>query len=254
MKKIRVFTLAILLFFLSTNVYAVCDVTESNTLNSLATNVKVSNEVVEVEVPMDENVNPPDGLTEEEDQNFVAYQDYFRIYISNVTEELYVVVTNESTNESKTYTYDDVENGVITFDEKVYVFITSYKIDVYSSDKTNCPDTKLYTLYLTTPLYNSYSETAVCEGIEDFYLCHEYLSVSIDDITYDEFLRLAEEYRAGHIDNNGDEITEPVEDDGGFFGFLGDHLVIVIVVAVIVVAAGGLITFVVIKKQRSRIV
>ena len=170
MKKIRVFTLAILLFFLSTNVYAVCDVTESNTLNSLATNVKVSNEVVEVEVPMDENVNPPDGLTEEEDQNFVAYQDYFRIYISNVTEELYVVVTNESTNESKTYTYDDVENGVITFDEKVYVFITSYKIDVYSSDKTNCPDTKLYTLYLTTPLYNSYSETAVCEGIEDFYL------------------------------------------------------------------------------------
>ena len=81
-----------------------------------------------------------------------------------------------------------------------------------------------------------------------------YLSVSIDDITYDEFLRLAEEYRAGHIDNNGDEITEPVEDDGGFFEFLGEHLVVVIVVAVIVVAAGGLITFVVIKKQRSRIV
>ena len=251
MKKIKVFTLAILLFFLSTNVYAVCDVTETNTLNSLATNVRISYEVVQVEVPVDEGFNPPDGLTEEEDQNYVAYRNYFRFYISNVTEELYIVVTNQSTNESTTYTYEDAVDGIITFDARVFIEIVNYTIDVYSSSATNCPDTLLYTWYETTPMYNSFSESNLCEGIEDFYLCHEYLSV---ETSFDNFERLVQEYRDGHIDDNGEEIVTPEEPDEGFLGFISDHLVEVIIVAVVIVAAGGLITFVVIKKQRSRIV
>ncbi len=251
MKKIKAFAFTFLLFFLSTNVYAVCDVTETNTLNSLATNVRISYEVVQVEIPMDENFNPPDGVSDEDMEDYVAYQDYFRFYISNVTEELYIVVTNQETNERRTYTYDDVVDGVITFDEVVGISITNYTIEVYSSSATNCPDSLLYTWYETTPMYNVFSESSLCVGIEEFYLCHEYLSV---DTSFENFNQLVGEYRAGHIDDNGQEITEPVEDDGGFFEFIGDHLVVVIVVAVIIVAAGGLITFVVIKKQRSRIV
>ena len=251
MKKIKAFAFTFLLFFLSTNVYAVCDVTETNTLNSLATNVRISYEVVQVEIPMDENFNPPDGVSDEDMEDYVAYQDYFRFYISNVTEELYIVVTNQETNERRTYTYDDVVDGVITFDEVVGISITNYTIEVYSSSATNCPDSLLYTWYETTPMYNVFSESSLCVGIEEFYLCHEYLSV---DTSFENFNQLVGEYRAGHIDDNGEEITEPVEDDGGFFEFISDHLVVVIVVAVIIVAAGGLITFVVIKKQRSRIV
>ena len=251
MKKIKAFAFTFLLFFLSTNVYAVCDVTETNTLNSLATNVRISYEVVQVEIPMDENFNPPDGVSDEDMEDYVAYQDYFRFYISNVTEELYIVVTNQETNERRTYTYDDVVDGVITFDEVVGISITNYTIEVYSSSATNCPDSLLYTWYETTPMYNVFSESSLCVGIEEFYLCHEYLSV---DTSFENFNQLVWEYRAGHIDDNGEEIIEPVEDDGGFFEFISDHLVVVIVVAVIIVAAGGLITFVVIKKQRSRIV
>lgn len=251
MKKIRVFTLAILLFFLSTNVYAVCDVTESNTLNSLATNVGVSYEVVQVEIPKDENFNYPDGMTEEEREEYVAYDNYFRFYISNVTEELYVVVTNQSTNESRTYTYQDAVDGIISFDVLSTMEIVRYSITVYSSDATNCPDTELYTHYETTPMYNPYSELVACEGIEDFYMCHEYLSVDVD---FTNFVEDAERYRNGLINDDGEEITIPEEDDGGFLSFISDHLVVVIVVVVVIVAAGGLITFVVIKKQRSRIV
>ena len=251
MKKIKAFVLAFTLFFLSTNVYAVCDVTESNTLNSLATNLSISYEVVQVEIPMDENFNPPDGLTEEEDEEYVAYRNYFRFYIGNVTEELYIVVTNQNTDESTTYTYDDVVDGVITFDERVFIEIVNYKIDVYSSSQTNCPDTLLYTWYQTTPMYNSYSGSYLCDGIEEFYLCHEYLSV---ETSFANFEQLTNEYRAGHIDDNGEEIVTPEEPEEGFLNFISDHLVIVIVVAVVIVAAGGLITFVVIKKQRSRIV
>lgn len=253
MKKMKAFVLMFLFFFLSTDVYAVCDAEESNTLNSLATNLGISYEIVEVEIPMDENFNPPDGITEEEYLDYVATRTYFRIYISNVTEELYVVVTNKSTNEKHTYTYEDAVNGIITFDEIVGISITNYTIDVYSSSATNCPNTLLYTHYLTTPLYNSYSEMSVCDGIEEFYLCHEYLSVDVD-VNFDDFLKFVDEYKAGHIDDDGNEVVPPEDSEGGFLQFIGDHLVIVIISAVVIVAAGGLITFVVIKKQRSRIV
>ena len=250
MKKIRVFTLAILLFFLSTNVYAVCDVTESNTLNSLAVNVSANYEVIEKEVPIDENYNFPDGMNEELLEDYVATREYFRIYIANVTEDLYVIVKNQGTGEEVTYTFADVVDGIITFDADIYVVNTNYTIEIYSSDETNCPDTKLYTLYLTLPAFNPYSETAYCEGIEDFYMCHKYLSVDVD---FSTFYEDTENYRNGLIDGDGEEITEPVEGNG-FLEFLGDHLVIVIVIVVIIVAAGGLITFVVIRKQRRRIV
>ena len=256
MRKLKAFSFALLLFLASsTYAYAACDVTETNELNSLAANVGVDYEVIEKEITVDEGFNPPDGLTDEEQENYVPKKSYFRIYIRNITEDLYVVVTNQSTNQSTTYTYSDAVDGVISYDEAVYIYSTNYTIEIYSSTSTNCPDTKLYTTYLTTPLYNNYSETAICDGIEDFYLCHEYLSVSIDNISYEDFLRLAEEYKAGKLNADGTEknpVTE--EEKNGFIEFLKDNVVIVIIVVVIIIAAGGLITYVVIRKQRSKIV
>lgn len=256
MKKLKAFSFALLLFFASIiYVYAACDATETNELNSLAVNVGVDYEIIEKEITVDEGFNPPDGLTEEEQENYTPKKTYFRIHIRNVTEDLYVVVTNQSTNQSTTYTYDNAVDGVISFDESVYIFSTNYTIEVYSSALTNCPNTKLYTTYLTTPMYNSYSETAICDGIEDFYLCHEYLSVSIDNISYADFLKLAEEYKAGNLNDDGTEKNPVVEEDeNGFIQFLKDNAVIVIVVVIVIIAAGGLITYVVIRKQRSRIV
>ena len=250
MKKWKAFLFTLVLFFASTNyVYAVCDVNETNELNSLATNVNVSYEIVKKEIPIDENYNFPDGMNEELLEDYVATRDYFRIYISNITEDLYVVVRNETTGASTTYSFADAVNGTITFDTEVYVTIMNYTIEIFSSSATNCPDTSLYTLYLTTPMYNSASESSYCEGIEDFYLCQKYLSVDVD-FTY--FYDDIENYRNGLINDDGEEIPE--EEDPGFLDFVRDNVVIIIVVVVVIVAAGGLITFVVIRKQRRRIV
>lgn len=253
MKKLKAFVFALLLFFLSTNsVFAVCDATESNTLNSLAANVRASYEIVQLE--SDEDVSFPDGITEEEADDFVFYRRYFRIHINNITEELYVVVTNETTDESTTYTYADAVDGTITIDALVTTQIMNYTIEIYSSSATNCANTKLYTTYLTTPKSNPYSSNAMCEGIEEFYLCHEYLSVDTDYSYYD-LVEMMASYRDGHIDEDGDEIVEePVEEETGFGDFLKENIAVVIIVVVVIIAAGGLITFVVIKKQRSKVV
>ena len=113
-------------------VYAACDATEMNTLNSLAANVGKSYEVIEREVSSEEaNATPPDGLTIEEYENYVFVRKFFRIYITNITEELYVVVTNENTGEEKTFNYADTDNGNVYFDERVGTEIVNYTIDIY---------------------------------------------------------------------------------------------------------------------------
>ena len=163
------------------------------------------------------------------------------------------MVTNELTGEEQTFTYEDTENGVVSFDVGVGRFITNYTIEVYSSDETNCPDTRLYTHYLTTPMFNIYSEYSLRMGIVEFYLCHPYLSVDVD---FSNVYDLIWEYRDGHIDEDGEEIVpvDEEEPEPGFGDFLLEHWTIITVVVVAIIAVGGLITFVIIKKRRSKIV
>lgn len=251
MKKIQVIIVTLISFLIGTSwVNAECDAAESNRLKSLAVNVKYSYEIVELEVSMEEGYNPPDGMTDEELANYVAKDDFFRIYLSNITEDLYVVVTNENTKETKTFRYSDTNNGTISFDEKVGIEIVNYKIVVYASEKSDCSARELRTMYLTTPKYNPLSESQLCIGIEEFYLCHEYLSV---DPKFDQFDTLTYKYREGKLDENGEEKKEE-EKDKGFIGFIKEHKVVAIATTLVVIAAGGCITFVIVKKQRSRIV
>ena len=93
MGKIKTLIITLCIFFFSiTTVSAVCIAEETNRLNSLAVNVKVSYEIITKEIPAEDNFNTPDGLTEEEIENYKYYRDYFKIYIANVTEDLYVKI------------------------------------------------------------------------------------------------------------------------------------------------------------------
>ena len=250
MKKMKAFIFALLLFFASSRyVYAVCDATELNTLRSAAANVRASYERLRAEMDP-EDYTPPDGTTYEE---FTAYYTYFRIYISNLTEDLYVEVYNDSTGETTTYTYEDSDNGTIYFDWDRIVLMVNYTITVYSSSNTNCEGTELYTLYLTTPRYNTYSTYDLCDGAEDFYLCYDYLS--IEEVEYGRFVELVSRYKSGLIDDEGNEIEEPSEKDtNSFIEFLSNHYITIIIITVVVIAVGVTVIVIIVKKQRSKIV
>lgn len=253
MKKLRITILVLVAFFASVGlVRAECDSKESNRLNSLAVNVKVSYVEDKKKADMSGEFNPPDGLSEEELEGYIAYITYFKVYIANVTEELYVIVTNNVTKESKTYSYQDAVDGTITFDHEDLTVITNYTIDVYASSNTECANTKLTTHYLTTPKYNSYSDSTICEGIENFYLCHKYLAVKA--VGFDEFVTLAERYKKGQIDSDGSEIVDKEPGKDNFFDYIKEHKGIVIGTVVTVLVIGGLVTVIIVKKQRSRIV
>lgn len=251
MKKIR---LAVVTFIISLicapYVYAECDATESNKLSSLANNVRTSQEIIQKEFELGEGDNPPDGLSEEEIANYKMKVDYFKIYVSNITEDIYVVVTNGNTKESRTFNYQDTQNGTVFFEEEVGSEIVNYTINVYASNKTNCTSRKLRTFYVTTPMYNIFSESSLCEGIEEFYLCHEYLSVKT---TFDKFEDLTNQYRDGKLKEDGSLKTDDGKNNG-IFGFIKEHKGTVIIASVAIIAIGGLVTVIIVKKQRSRIV
>lgn len=250
MKNIKYILVILLTFFISTNISnAVCDTTEKNKLNSEALKIKTSYEEMTGILDPSE-YTPPDGLTDEEINNYVAHYTYFKIYIANLTENLYVVVENNITKEKKTFTYEESENGTVSFDWEELRTLVNYKITVYSSSKTGCPDTKLHTLTLTMPRYNSYSEQSVCKGAEDFYLCYKYLSV--DSVDFNKFMELVTKYKEGKIDKSGQEIEEPKKEEKGFSNFFKEHKKEVIVASIIVIILGGTITVIIVKKQRSK--
>ena len=250
MKKFKLGVVTFLMALLCMpHVYAECDAAEANKLSSLANNVQGSQEVVEKEVEPGPDWNTPDGLTDEEYENYVYMMKFFRVHINNITEDLYVVVTNKNTKESKTYNYSDTSNGNISFDEVVSSQIVNYTIDVYASSKTNCGSKKLRTFYITTPKYNSLSEYSLCEGINEFYLCHEYLNVEVNT---ENFESLTRQYREGKIKADGSKNDDKT--DNSFLGFLKEHIGTVIIISLLIVTIGGLVIVIIVKKQRSRII
>lgn len=248
MGKIKVVVLSLVAFMILIEpVSAACDLNETNKLKSIAANVKASYEVVKI--PEDpSNYDAPDEMSDEE--NVQIMKSVMNINIVNITKDLYVTVHDSLTDKTKTYNYSNTKNGKLTIVQDDLTAVNKYTITVFSSSETNCANTKLFTVNLTTPYYNYFSKMAICEGIEDFYLCHEYLSVT--GVPFEKFLDLAEQYKKGKIDNSGEEVEKEKEEDKGFLDFVKENKGIVIISIVGVIAVGGLVTFVVIKKQRSR--
>ena len=243
MKKKNVCFFAILIFLFSTKVVsAACDVTETNRLNGLAVSVRSDyEEIYEVLDPNDYDL--PDGTNDNEVSELKKV--LFKVNIYNVTEDLYVVVHNSVTNETKKYTYGDSKDGIISFTWSDIYSIVNYTITVYSSSKTGCPDTKLHTLYQTTPKYNEYSSLAACEGAEKFYLCYKYIAVETTD--FSDFISKVEEYKKGQINEKGEEINPENKKNESF---IRKHKTgIMITIVGILIAGGG--TVVVVANRRN---
>lgn len=257
MEKIKVGILTVILFLINiNNVSAACDFTETDELNKLASNVKVSYEVgAGDEIDKKNEITPPDGLTEEELAQWEeekAYTAVFKVYVTNITEDLYVTVYDKLLDTTTTYQYSDTNNGTLTIRQEYIESIDEFTINVYSSDTTNCSGTKLNTLYLTTPMYNTYSSYYLCEGAEEFYLCHEYLSVL--PVSFSEFEELVTQYKNGKINEDGDINNNEQKEEASFWDFIKNHKNLVIGLSIGICVSGGVVIGIVIKRKRSRVI
>ncbi len=239
-KKFLTFMIAF--FLLGINVYAAsaCDVNEEASLKQKAANITANYEVVS------------NLVTDGEDEGI---EEYFNISIYNLSEEFYVVVKRDKkeTEEeerivNKVYNYSDTQNGVLTFKWENNEEVTNWTIEVYSSNKTSCTGESYKKLYLTTPHFNNFSYLAMCDDLEEFYLCKRY--VTFDEIDSETFYKKLESFQAGKINDKGEETKSKTTFFDNVFKFIDENKWIIIGVGAGIVAI--ITPVVVIKKRKSR--
>ena len=250
MKKFRKLFLVLFVVFFSSfidvNAASKCDYNKQAELNNLAANIKISYEEAEAKVS-EENLLPNDSGEVGD-----ATYEYFKITIYNMAEDFYLKITNDYNSEVKYLNYQNTESGVATFDWNNLDKITNFKIEVYSSNATGCPNEEYRIIYLTTPRLNDYSGLSKCYGNEDFYLCQKYTLE--EEISLEEFDKALDQYQS-----KKEVIEEKKENqDNGLFDKINDFIennkAIVIVISTIIVIAGVVTTVIVIKKRRSRLI
>lgn len=236
--------------FLQINVVSAaskCDYNEQVELNNTAANIKVSYEEA---VGMDNSV---DGLPSDVGDMPSNEYLYFKVQIFNVTEDVYVKVTNSQNNDVKYLNYNESQSGVLTLDWKDLDNVVDFTITVYSSASTGCPNEELRIINLTLPRYNWLSGIAGCSGNEEFYYCQKYI-LSKEDISENEFAVKLEEY----VNKKNKEDVQDEEKEISFGEKLGNFIkenkVTIIIISTVIVVGGVVTSVIVIKKRRSRLI
>ena len=238
-KKILVLFSIIAFFISSSNIKAasLCSYKEQTELGGKAANIKASYE----------------GITDKVEHHNGEYEYYevslLEVSLLNLTDEFYIVATNDKNKETYNFTSKDVTDGVIKFKWYDVFEVANFTFKVYSSEKTNCPDELYKTLYLTLPRYNKYYDLTICHELTDFYLCQEY--VTTKEVDEKIFYERLESYQSGKIDGKGEDIEENKTLIDKIISFLIKYKWYVVGGASIIIIAVGGIEIARRKKQRE---
>lgn len=230
---------------------ATCNYTERAVLNSEIANIKANYEIKERVLDSSEYSLPDSSLGTEEEETYVATTEYIQVNILNLTENVYIEVSNDVDSDVIVYNYSDTTDGNITFNWEELGTIITYTIKVYASSNTSCEGTSLKTIYLTLPRFNDYSEYALCALVPDYYLCERY--VTYEEIEFNEFYEsvTAEIAKTEEEEPATEEEQEWYEEVGDF---ITNYKVIFIVGGVCLVVAVGIAVAIIIRRRRRSII
>lgn len=225
-----------------------CSYSEQAELNDIVANVKANYEVVDVYGGKALDIDNPD-----ESGNIPEVEYYvkaFNISILNITEDIYVKVTNSKDSNEMTFKYQDTVNGIATFQTKEVEDLNTYTFEVYAN-KYSCAGEMFRKFTLTTPMHNRYSEMIACQNNPDFYYCQEF--IPSENITLDEFSKKIKEYES----ETKVKEEEQKNQEKNFFEKLKDfytnNKLMIYSIGVVIVVMGVATTVILVKKKRSRV-
>ena len=240
MKKSVIYVLCGLLSFCSliTAKATTCTNEEYVKLKQVASNVGHTYEEKQ------EEVDPNTYLKNDEVGYGPLYESYLSVIFSNITNDIYIKISNDYNDEVKYVRYQDTKDGIYSFDWKNIDKITKFTYEVYSSTETSCPDEKYYTGYIILPKYNEVSESAMCNGLNDFEPCNRYITTNMDPAEQErriqEKIKIVEEKEAKKNKKWYQKI-----------GDFGKKYAVVIIAGSIIVIVG--VATVVVDKKRKRV-
>ena len=236
-----IYILLIMLLFPLTVNASMCSYSEQAKLNSEVSTIKVIYEPKTGTLDPSEYVCPggmPDDCT-------VEYN-YFTISLLNLSPNFYVKVKNTVNKNIYTLYYEDVKDGVVSFDAEDISEVTTYTFTAYTTANTGCSGEKFRSFYLTTPRYNSYSNYDACKANPEFYLCEKY--VTFTDIDYYEFEEKMDAYQE-------DKKQDDIKQNRNFFlkvlDFIKEYkwFFLTAIAGALVIT---IVTVIIVKKQRKK--
>lgn len=248
-EKYQVVFLLVMMVFIPGYVKAEssCNYSEQAELNKIVADVKATYEPVSTYVGKGLDVDKADeeGNIPEID----VYARVFHISLLNVTDDVYVKVTNNYDDTVLTLRKSDAkEDGIVTFQAVGMDSLITYTFEVYAN-KYACLGELFRKFYLTTPIYNRLSETLSCKDYPNYYYCQEYLNS--EPISYDAFFEGLDKYKESLNNKKAEEkkknVLEIVQD------FYKKNKIAINIVLSIGVIVGGTTIVIVIKKRRSRV-
>ena len=236
MKK-YVFILTIILFGVSIiNANAdSCSNEEKARLKKEAAKVKMVYE--EAEKVVDRRPIPDLG-----DELYDVKANYFILNISNITNDLTVVIQNNYNNDKISVDYSNTDSGLYSFDWNNIKSIVSFTYKVYGSPSSSCFDELLASGYLITPKYNRLHDTTLCEGVTDFKACDKYIT---DDTDQEVLRKRILEYKEKK-EKTQEQKKSTIEK---VIGVIKEHKILTICLASVVLISGVAL---VIRKRKKR--
>ena len=235
---------AFMIFTAKVNAASKCDATELVKINEEAAGVKVTYE--EVKEPVDTTGDEPSDFG----IDYEIYRKYFKVNIINVTDNLYIKITDVNKGTTKTFTSKDAVNGIISFKWEDLSAVGNLQTEVYTSQATKCPNENITTTHVVIPMKNVYHEYKACAKNPDNAICKEYVT---EKVTPEAYQKLADKDEKKTLEDVSKEIEE--DEKPSITKFIKKNKKGIIIGGSIIIVLGVVTTAVVIiKRKRSRII
>lgn len=242
MKKIILIICIILnLSLLDVDAASTCDATEISRLNGIASKVKVNYEI-EMKTVENENYKIDGGEPTMEVPNVI-------LDIYNMTDDIFIIVSNNLNNTTKTIVYSDTDNGkykLDTYDN--FNGIAVYTFDIYAKSEP-CKPRKLNSITYTKPIENPLYRMDICQNNLDVPLCAQFVT----EVDASRDLTKLEEEISNYKNTLNNKVTTNKNNpsDNDTLDFVKENKYYIISSVLIVGAlVGGLIVW---KKRSNRI-
>jgi hypothetical protein len=250
-KNAKFLLVSLLLLCFAVNVNAAeCSYEKQVELNDIASTVKATYEEIEIDTGETESyVDEETGLIDP-DQQVPVYEKGFTVKVLNLTEDIYIEVSDDTNGLNKIFKYSDSDNGVITLGNFKADGVITYTITVRAFGG-DCAGTSLRVITLVTPKYNSFSELSYCDDNPNFEYCQEYITG--EDITYEEFINKSESYVEKETETNEQKeenktITSKLKD------FYKNNKKVIFIACGVIVIVGVATTAIIVIRRRSRLI
>lgn len=206
------------------NISCESDIVKSikNDLNKI--NVKI--DVTEVE---GEKVRDIENSTPDNPIYFTEKYTAYNIVFNGITDNLKVIVNNDVNTKSQTLSKDT--NSFIT---KSVGILVKYNVKIYSNNE-KCKDVLVREFDFTTPIYNVYSDLALCENVK---------SAECDKLVYSasDISKISKDYEIKTIESQSSSDKKKT------------NYVLIIGIGVGLVLLVGIVIYIVYRNRRKRMV